>query len=62
MIYDDLTVFDKIYSEYRKYLLDIKNHVVFLLVFSEDEDTILANLKKEEGIDIERRRDESFML
>src|SRR5579884_2742285 len=61
LIYDDIEVFGKIYSKYCKHLLEAKNQVVLLLIFSEDEDTILSNLKKE-GIDVDRRRKDGSLL
>lgn len=61
IIYEDVKVFGKIYSKYCKHLLEVKNHAVLLIIFSEDEFTILDNLKHE-GIDVDTRRKDGSLL
>lgn len=61
ILYEDIKIFGKVYSKYCKYLLDAKNHAVLLIIFSEDESTILGNLKQE-GIDTDKRRKDGSLL
>ncbi len=61
LIYEDIDIYDKVYSKYCKHQLSISNHVVLLLIFNEDEETVLQNLSNE-GVDIERRRADGSLL
>jgi hypothetical protein len=62
IVYEDLLDFGKIYSEYCKHLLEKKNHAVFLIVFTEDKDTVIENLEHA-GINTARRlRDGSLLI
>ena len=61
LIYEDIYMFDKVYSKYCKYQLNTSNHVVLLLIFNEDEETVLQNLS-DEGVDVEKRRSDGSLL
>jgi hypothetical protein len=61
LIYDDINIFDKVYSKYCKHQLSISNNVVLLLIFNEDEERVLQNLS-DEGIDVEKRRSDGSLL
>ena len=61
LIYDDIDIFGKAYSKYCKYQLSKANHVVLLLIFNEDEETVLQNLS-DEGIDVEKSRSDGSLL
>lgn len=61
LIYDDINILDKVYSKYCKHQLSTSNHVVLLLIFNEDEETVLQNLS-DEGIDVEKRRSDGSLL
>ena len=61
LIYDDIHVFDRAYSKYCKHQLTISNQLVLLLIFNEDEDTVLQNLS-DEGVDVERRISDGSLL
>lgn len=61
LIYDDIHAFDRAYSKYCKHQLTISNQLVLLLIFNEDEDTVLQNLS-DEGVDVERRVSDGSLL
>ena len=61
IVYEDLQDFGKIYSEYCKHLLERKNHVVLLLIFSQDERSVITNLEQV-GIDTDKRLKEGSLL
>jgi hypothetical protein len=61
VIYEDLHDFGDIYSEYCKQLLENKNYVVFLLIFSEDNHTVIENLERV-GIDTNTRLNDGSLL
>jgi hypothetical protein len=61
LIYEDIDMFDKVYSKYCKHQLNISNHVILLLIFNEDEETVLQNLS-DEGVDVEKRRSDGSLL
>lgn len=61
LIYEDIDILGKIYSKYCKHQLSISNHVVLLLIFNEDEETVLQNLS-DEGVDVEKRRSDGSLL
>jgi hypothetical protein len=61
LIYEDIDVFGRVYSKYCKHQLSTGNHVVLLLIFNEDEETVLQNLSNE-GIDVEKRRSDGSLL
>jgi hypothetical protein len=61
LIYEDIDIFDKVYSKYCKHQLSISNHVVLLLIFNEDEETVLQNLSNE-GVDVEKRKADGSLL
>jgi hypothetical protein len=61
LIYDDINIFDKVYSKYCKHQLSISNNVVLLLIFNEEEERVLQNLS-DEGIDVEKRKLDGSLL
>jgi hypothetical protein len=61
LIYDDIHIFDKAYSKYCKHQLTISNQLVLLLLFNEDEETVLQNLS-DEGVDVERGISDGSLL
>jgi hypothetical protein len=61
LIYEDMGFFQKVYSKYCKHQLSTSNHVVLLLIFNEDEETVSQNLS-DEGVDVERRRSDGSLL
>lgn len=61
IIYEDIDIFDKVYSKYCKHQLSTANHAVLLLIFNEDEERVLQNLS-DEGVDVERRRSDGSLL
>lgn len=61
LIYDDIHIFDRAYSKYCKHELTLSNRIVLLLIFNEDEETVLQNLS-DEGVDVERRISDGSLL
>ena len=61
LIYEDIDLLATVYSKYCKHQLSTSNHVVLLLIFNEDEETVLRNLSNE-GIDVEKRRSDGSLL
>lgn len=61
LIYEDIDIFDEVYSKYCKHQLSASNHVVLLLIFNEDEETVLENLS-DEGVEVEKRRSDGSLL
>ncbi len=61
LIYEDIDIFHKVYSKYCKHQLSTSNHVVLLLIFNDDEETVLQNLS-DEGVDVEKRRLDGSLL
>ncbi|MDQ3851711.1 MAG: hypothetical protein M3299_02635 [Thermoproteota archaeon] len=61
LIYEDIGMFDEVYSKYCKHQLSTSNHVVLLLIFNEDEETVLQNLS-DEGVEVEKRRSDGSLL
>jgi hypothetical protein len=61
LIYEDMNILDRVYSKYCKHQLSASNHVVLLLIFNEDEETVLQNLS-DEGVDVEKRRSDGSLL
>ena len=61
LIYEDIDMFDEVYSKYCKHQLSTSNHVVLLLIFNEDEETVLENLS-DEGVEVEKRRSDGSLL
>lgn len=62
IVYENLGDFGKIYSQYCKHLLEYKNHVVFLLIFTEDRRTVLDNLEQEGIYTNGRLKDGSLLI
>ncbi|MDQ4101688.1 MAG: hypothetical protein M3115_05830 [Thermoproteota archaeon] len=54
-------MFDTAYAKYCKHQLTMSNQLVLLLIFNEDEETVLQNLS-DEGVDVERRLTDGSLL
>ncbi len=61
LIYEDIGILATVYSRYCKHQLITSNNVVLLLIFNEDEETILRNLSNE-GIEVEKSRSDGSLL